>query len=126
MVDVFLISVNKGHEREDINQVMAGRLSASGINIDNAYLYFQAISGWLSFLVFMFILGFTCWLGIRKYIQSPDLTSVYTLSFMSVLIFSGISMRTFQMFPLWIFFAVFLGISLCWWLDLKHDKNLSN
>ena len=125
-LDVFLISVNKGHEREDINQVMAGRLSASGINIDNAYLYFQAISGWLSFLVFMFSLGFTCWLGIRKYIQSPDLTSVYTLSFMSVLIFSGISMRTFQMFPLWIFFAVFLGISLHWWLDLKHERNLSN
>ena len=125
-LDVVLIPVNKGHEREDINQVMAGRLSASGINIDNTYMNLQAISGWLSFLVFMFILGFTCWLGIRKYIQSPDLTSVYTLSFMSVLIFSGISMRTFQLFPLWIFFAVFLGISLHWWLDLKHERNLSN
>jgi hypothetical protein len=125
-LDRVLFFVNKGHEREDINQVMAGRLSAAGINIDNTYIYYQAISGWLSFLVFMFILGFTCWLGIRKYIQSPDLTSVYTLSFMSVLIFSGISMRTFQMFPLWIFFAVFLGISLHWWLDLKHERNLSN
>ena len=125
-LDWVLFFVNKGHEREDINQVMAGRLSASGINIDNTYMNLQAISGWLSFLVFMFILGFTCWLGIRKYIQSPDLTSVYTLSFMSVLIFSGISMRTFQMFPLWIFFAVFLGISLHWWLDLKHERNLSN
>ena len=125
---IFINISGLGHEREGINRAMEGRFSTSGIgiNIDNTYIYVQAISGWLSFLVFMFILGFTCWLGIRKYIQSPDLTSVYTLSFMSVLLFSGLSMRTFQLFPLWIFFAVFLGISLCWWLDLKHDKNLSN
>lgn len=96
------------------------------IEVDNAYVYIYEVSGSIGLMIWFFLLGFVGWLGARRYMRNPCVNSAYSLiAFIGVLA-SGLFMRSAQIFPIWIFISIILGLSLRWWLyavNVNIDAN---
>lgn len=110
----------RGHASSRLMESIDGR-TAVGYYSDNSFLSIYSIGGnvalgtWLSIWV---VFG---WIGFNKYLKFPNIYSVYALVGLIFCFTSGAFLRSAQLFPIWIFLALVLGVCLSWWLSVDNQ-----
>lgn len=92
--------------------------------IDNGYLVMLEDTGWAGLIIWVFMLVYLIYLGVKVLRIAPGIRSVYALSIIIGCAFSAMFMRSFQVFPFWVMIAMALGLSLSWFQRLLTDNSL--
>jgi hypothetical protein len=98
-----------------VNESISGRTSLVYTS-DNSFMSIYAIGSFAALVVWLWLWGTMLWLGIVKSRQFSGIYSSYALVGLIFCFASGLFLRSPQLFPIWIFMSMVLGVCLCWWL----------
>ena len=96
-----------------ISEELAGR--------DNIYLAILASGGWIGLLTWLAMWTYAIQLGVISLIKKPSIFSSYCLALIIGCVFAGLTMRTTQMFPVWVFISIPLSLSLAWFASVQQE-----
>lgn len=88
---------------------------------DNIYLAILESGGWIGLLTWLAMWTYTIQLGLISLIKKPSIFSSYSLALVIGCAFAGLTMRTTQMFPVWVFISIPLSLSLAWFASVQQE-----
>lgn len=116
-------------KKESTGESIEGRFT--GEIPDNGYLAVLEFSGWIGFVAWIGFLMWIGWLGYRHIWRNSSLADGYIFAVVVGCVLSGTFIRSFQVFPVWVFVslgltALFTGIlnrnRVFPKTDLRHSK----
>ena len=95
---------------------------------DNIYIAMLESGGWGGFLAWMLLWAYAIRQGFVTLIKKIGVFSSYSLALIIGYAFIGLTMRTTQMFPVWVFISLPLSLCLAWFAFvhqeyMSHDQN---
>jgi hypothetical protein len=108
----------------DSMESLDGRVQL-GVFADNSFLSIYAIGGFSALVFWLLLWSTMAWLAINKYRAFPGIYSIYALTATMSCLISGLFLRSAQLFPVWVFISIVLGLNLGWWLFGVDDAKVS-
>ncbi len=93
-----------------------GKIQLPAQFADNSFLSINAIGGYVALALWFWLWSYMIWLGINRFRKLPGIYSSYALVGIIWCFASGLFLRSAQLFPVWIFISIVLGVSLQWWI----------
>ncbi|MEI6300025.1 MAG: hypothetical protein WCR74_01150 [Betaproteobacteria bacterium] len=115
-------AAGNAHVSGQLGNSVDGRTSIE-IASDNVFVSIYAIGGLVAISCWVWLWAVLLRLAIVKNRLAPGLHSSYALVLLVFCFTSGIFLRTPQLFPLWMFISMVLGVCMCWWLSTDDGNS---
>jgi hypothetical protein len=120
------------HVSSDTIQSISGRISVTysrhggGLeDKDSIYIALMESNGTIRLLAWVILWAYAIRLGFITLIKKPGTFSSYSLAAIIGCAFAGFTMRTTQLFPVWVLISISLSLSLAW-LASVHQENMDH
>jgi hypothetical protein len=107
------------------DRAVSGRFF-SDTGADNTYIFIKAIGGWLSLTIWLSLFAVMIYFSVIRYYKIKNINSVYSLVILLSVMLSGLFMRTSQLFPIWVFLSLFMGVSILWIITPLNNNSKTN
>jgi hypothetical protein len=107
-------TIARSYDGRKMMESVNGRISLEYTS-DNSFMSIYTIGGPVSLVIWLWLWMVLFWAGIKKNITWPGIFSAHALGGLVFCFASGFFLRTPQLFPVWIFISMVLGVCLCWW-----------
>lgn len=95
----------------------------SGSLVDNGYLAMLGDVGAVGLVTWLTVWLVLAWMGVQALSRAPGVNSAYSLSLVLGCALTGLFMRAFQVFPIWVLISLVLAMCLAWFIVVLRTSH---